>query len=184
MFYHDNEKLKVFANTRCGNTNMYHYFNIDVNKQKHFPSVYSNDLVIVLRNPLDRVVSATKGIAPEVVGMFPVSVLKKFLSTGHTAEFLTEWGVFYLHCKPYLSNIKDKPFRIIDFTQLSEYIPKQLDRQQSPVTNSRGYTDPKTVYVENKYFTLNDLETEYETYLELLKDREQISVAEWKEKTT
>ena len=37
---------------------------------------------------------------------------------------------------------------------------------------------------ENKYFTLNDLEIEYETYLELLKDREQISVDEWKEKTT
>jgi hypothetical protein len=38
--------------------------------------------------------------------------------------------------------------------------------------------------MENKYFTLNDLEIEYETYLELLEDREQISVDEWKEKTT
>ena len=38
--------------------------------------------------------------------------------------------------------------------------------------------------VENKYFTLTDLEIEYETYLALITSREQISVSEWKEKTS
>lgn len=182
MFYYDNGKLQVFANTRCGSTNMHHYFNIDVNKQKRFPSAYSEDLTIVIRNPLDRLVSATRGIP--MVPMIPISVLRNLLNTGHTSESMTEWGIFYVHCKPYFAVIKDKPFKIIDFNRLNEYIPRNTARQQSPTTNSSGYTDPKTVYVENQYFTLTDLEIEYETYLELLKDREQISVAEWKEKTT
>ncbi len=187
MLYHNNGKLQVFANTRCASTNMHHYFGISVVKQRDFPAEFSNNLVIVLRNPLDRLVSASTGI-PSISNMF--SSFKKDLSDTNGKEasdaVVEEYAVFLLHCFPYLRMIKDKQFRIIDFDRVEEYIPRrsEIGFFQSPTTYSSGYTDPKTVYVENKYFTLTDLEIEYETYLELLKDREQISVDEWKEKTT
>ena len=187
MLYHDNGKLQVFANTRCASTNMHHYFGISVVKQRDFPAEFSNNLVIVLRNPLDRLVSASTGI-PTVASLF--SSFKQDLSDANGKEasdaFVEEYTVFLLHCFPYLSRIKDEPFRIIDFYRIEDYIPRRKEKFlfQSPVTHSRDYTNPKEVYIENRYFSLADLETEYETYLELLKYREQISVDEWKEKTT
>jgi hypothetical protein len=182
MFYYNNGKLQIFANTRCGNTNMHHYFNLDVNSYKTFPTAFNNDLIIVLRNPLDRVASSVQGV-PEVLHL--MATLGPFFTSIYGEEFsLEEYAIFKLHCAPFLHRVKDRPFRIIDFNKLDEYIPRKENAFQSPVTNSSGYTDPKSVYVENQYFTLSDLEIEYETYLELLKDREQVSVTEWKEKTT
>ena len=182
MIYYNNGKLQIFANTRCGNTNMHHYFNLDVNSYKTFPTAFSDDLIIVLRNPLDRVVSSVKGI-PRI--LHTMATLGPFLKSIYGKEFnFEEYVVCKLHCAPFLHRAKNHNFRIIDFNKLDEYLPRKENAHQSPVTNSSGYTDPKSVYVENKYFTLNDLEIEYKTYLELLEDREQISVAEWKEKTT
>jgi hypothetical protein len=204
VFYHYNEKLQIFANTRCGNTNMHHYFDVDVeaatrtslehihfflnsdiNNNSLFPTIFSNELIVVLRNPLDRVISAINGVPKMTTLILPYRHnFEKELGREVSDKFLEDYAIFKLHCAPYLYLLKDKEFRIIDFTKLDEYIPRNTARQQSPVTNSSGYTDPKLVYVENPYFTLQDLETEYETYLALLTDREQISVAEWKEKTT
>ena len=182
MFYYNNGQLQIFANTRCGNTNMHHYFNLDVDSHKGLPTTFSNNLIIVLRNPLDRVVSSVKGI-PRV--LHSMTGLGTFLDSIYGNEVsLEEYAIFKLHCAPFFYRVKEHQFRIIDFNKLDEYIPREENAFQSPVTNSSGYTDPKSVYVENKYFTLNHLEIEYETYLELLKDREQISVTEWKEKTT
>ena len=204
MFHHDNGKLKVFANTRCGNTNMHHYFDIDVeaatrtslehvhyflnsdiNNNTLFPTIFSSDLVVVLRNPLDRVMSAISSVPKMTHLILPYKHnFEKELNSEVSDEFLEDYAIFKLHCAPYLYLLKDKAFRIIDFNKLDEYIPRNTARQQSPVTNSSGYTDPKSVYVENRYFTLSDLEIEYETYLALITSREQISVSEWKEKTT
>lgn len=184
MFYYNNGKLQIFANTRCGNTNMHHHFNLDVNSHKTFPTSFSNDLVVVLRNPLDRMESAVKGISnlEELMTDF-TNLVSRSIGKELTKEFITDWMVFYIHCNPYLHRVFEKPFRIIDFNRLGEYIPRKENAFQSPVTNSSRNTDPKSVYVENQYFTLEDLEREYELYLELLLAREQISVAEWKEKT-
>lgn len=185
MIYYDNGKLQIFANTRCGNTNMHHYFNLDVSSYQTFPTAFSNELIIVLRNPLDRMVSAVNGLTlARGTILFPISILKKVLSKEYTWEFLIELGIFDIHCKPYLSLIENNSFRIIDFNKLSEYIPRRSGFSQSPVTNSKGHTDPGSVYVENRYFSLSDLEKEYDVYCNLLRNREQISVAEWKEKTT
>ena len=182
MIYYNNGKLQIFANTRCGNTNMHHHFNLDTNSYKTFPTAFSDDLIIVLRNPLDRVVSSVKGIPPM---LWTMPALGSLLKSIYGKEFnFEEYVVFKMHCAPFLHRVKDRNFRIIDFDKLAEYVPRKENAFQSPVTNSSGHTEPKSVYVENKYFTLNDLEIEYETYLELLKNREQISVTEWKEKTT
>ena len=181
--FHDNGKLQIFANTRCSNTNMYHYFNLEIYSEHTFPTVFNDNLIIVLRNPLDRVASAIKS-AQQKPPNLNTEVLNKLLIKEITMESLLEFLTFGVHCNPFLYKIVDKPFRIIDFNKLSEYIPRKENAFQSPVTNSIGYTDPKSVYVENKYFTLTDLEIEYETYLALITSREQISVSEWKEKTS
>ena len=184
MFYHDNGKIQVFAHTRCGNTNMHHYFNIKFGTAHGFPLSFNDDLIIVLRNPLDRVVSAIKSVPQLSLEALPKYALKKVLANEITMEFLRKHVTFGVHCKPYLYEIEPKSFRIIDFYRLSEYLPRRTDLLQSPVTNSNGYTDPKSVYVENDNFSLADLEKEYDTYLSFLKDKEQISITEWKEKTT
>jgi hypothetical protein len=184
MFYHDNEKLKVFANTRCGSTNMRYYFKIDRGEQLDFPKEFSENLVIVLRNPIDRMISAVKG-APEMsLAALPKHALKKVLAKEITMEYLLDISVFKVHCYPYLHEISTEPFRIIDFNRLIEYIPRKSELLQSPTTNTNNYTDAREAYIENIHFSLSDLQKEYDAYLSLLKEREQISVAEWKEKTT
>jgi hypothetical protein len=164
---------------------MHHYFNINIDDQKYFPTSFCNDLIIVIRNPLDRMESATKGIpqlGKTLLGMS--KAVNAATGKEHSKEFIKDWMVFYIHCKPYFHRVSEKPFRIIDFNKLSDYIPRNITLHQSPTTYSSGNTDPKSVYVENRYFTLDDLEKEYDVYLSLLKEREQISVAEWKEKTS
>lgn len=186
MLYYTNDKISVFAHTRCAGTNMRHYFNVGLNELRQFPTQFSNDLIIVLRNPLDRVVSAVKGM-PEVMHLiapYEKINLEKVLGREVSMEDAEEIIVFGLHCRPYIKLIKDQPFKIIDFYHIHDYIPRRTDVVQSPNTYSNGHTDPKSVYVENSCFTLSDLEEEYSIYKSLLAEREQISIAEWKEKTS
>ena len=188
MFYYDNGKVCVLANTRCGNTNMYHYFGIKP-YSKSFDgfnawSTTTSKRVVVLRNPIDRMISAIKASADSTAPALSIEVLRKVLANEYTIESRIENSIFQVHCCPYLYEITNEPFSIIDFNRLSEYIPRKTDLHQSPTTNSNNYTDPKSSYVENRYFSLAELEKEYDTYLSLLKEREQISVEEWKEKTT
>lgn len=185
MFYYDNGKVCVFAATRCGNTNMYHYFGFKPYSKTvdDFSawSTSSSQRVVVLRNPIDRMISATKAVPEMLPGTtLPIDVIRN----KYAIEPYMEIAIFQAHCSPYLHKILNEPFRIINFSRLNEYIPRRTNLLQSPTTNSNNYTDPKSAYVENRYFSLAELEKEYEIYLSLLKEREQISVEEWKEKTT
>ena len=182
MFYHNNGKLRVSAETRCGSTSMEYYFN-----QGRDPDAttldFGLDLIVVLRNPLDRMASAVKGIQTKFIWDMPMlntPYYKEILKKNGRARF-KEYVIFQLHCSPFLDRYSNKEFRIIDFYKLKDYIP--VSPFGSPITNSSGYTDPKEVYVRNRYFTLEDLEQEYAAYQVLLNIKEQISIEEWKEKT-
>lgn len=187
MFYHNNGKLAVCAQTRCGSTSMENYFGFKYGGARVMkPELFDNNLILVLRNPLDRMASAVKGLTPAFVqNMFKQSprgeVTKRLreLSSDEAYKFV----VFRTHAMPYLSNIIHNDFRIIDFYKLGDYIPMHENISVSPITNSSGYTNPKEVYVENNYFKIDALESEYETYKQLLSTREQISVEEWQQKT-
>lgn len=87
------------------------------------------------------------------------------------------------HSAPYMNSIlTGVNFRIIDFYDLEQYIPRRSDRFQSPRTDSRidDTTKAEDVYVENEFYTLQQLQQELEIYKELMVTRERVSVEEWK----
>jgi hypothetical protein len=148
---------------------MFNYFGIDTKefgmqnwKQHHNP-------IIVLRNPLDRLVSSLP-----------------FFGMNSLPDQVRPEDAFINHSKPYLHIISAVNFRIIDFYDLEQYIPRNtVIRMQSLRTNTRcsPSTTAKDVYVENVGYTLQDLEREFGIYQELMTTREKITVEEWKELT-
>jgi hypothetical protein len=169
MFALCTRNYAVMANLRCGSTNMFNYFGIDTKefgmqnwKQHHNP-------IIVLRNPLDRLVSSLP-----------------FFGMNSLPDQVRPEDAFINHSKPYLHIISAVNFRIIDFYDLEQYIPRNtVIRMQSLRTNTRcsPSTTAKDVYVENVGYTLQDLEREFGIYQELMTTREKITVEEWKELT-
>ncbi len=147
--------------TRCGHTNMYNYFRI----KPHSGTEYTvrdwkehHNPIVVLRNPLDRVVSA-------------VSWVK------HTQD--TD-ALFVHHSLPYMNNmLVGCNFRIIDFYDLEQYIPRQ--GVQSYRTDSLA--EHADVYVENPEYTRRELEREVELYHDFMANKERLSIVEWRELT-
>lgn len=188
MFYYSNGKVTVLSQTRCGHTNMYHYFNIPVYSLRESQVSYSDDLVVVLRNPIDRMISAIEGLTPTLYMFTPDPIWFK-LDPFPDRNALLEHVVFASHCKPYLHTIADKPFRIIDFYKLEQYISRAKSDKffdnigQSPTTFTKGLTNPKESYVKNETFSVEELEQEYALYMHLMDTKEQISVEEWKRLT-
>lgn len=167
MFALCTRNCAVMANLRCGSTNMFNYFQEDTKVFGVRNWLGHHNPIIVLRNPLDRVVSSMP-----------------FLGMDLPTE--TGFAAFVRHTKPYLHMISAINFRIIDFYHLEQYIPrKDTIRVQSIRTDSRLHPTvvAKDVYVKNGGYTLEDLERCVDLYEELMSTRERISVEEWKELT-
>ena len=176
MFIHCNRSCAVMANLRCGSTNMFNYFKQETpNGFGMRDWMLHHNPILVLRNPIDRVVSSMP-----------------FLCNGPPKFRLEE---FARHSCPYLHKLKvdgdrytdfrDINFRIIDFYDLEQYIPRENTMQEQSVrTDTRHYpTTAVGIYVENSVYTLEDLERCVATYEELIVTRERISVEEWKNLT-
>ena len=161
MFIHCTNTFAIMTATRCGHTNMYNYFRI----KPHSGTEYTvrdwkehHNPIVVLRNPLDRVVSA-------------VSWVK------HTQD--TD-ALFVHHSLPYMNNmLVGCNFRIIDFYDLEQYIPRQ--GVQSYRTDSLA--EHADVYVENPEYTRRELEREVELYHDFMANKERLSIVEWRELT-
>ena len=164
MFIHCTDKVAIMAATRCGHTNMYNYFGVRAysgtgftwkNWKEHHNSI------VVLRNPLDRVVSALPWLN---------------LPAADTNFFVT-------HSAPYMNNMLiGCNFRIIDFYDLEQYIPRT--GLQSYRTNSNvGECTAEEVHVENTGYTLVELQREVEIYREFMTTKERVTPEEWKEMT-
>lgn len=162
MLIYDNGKCCVLTYTRCGHTNMCHYFRIEpynIPIENSLISTWhqSNNRIVVLRNPITRVLSAEM-MMPDLEDMF------------------------IQHSAPYMHLIKDYNFKIIDFEELSLFIPRRIELVQSVQTNTKmnnSYT-VDNCYVSNKGYSVNDLQEEYNTYLELMSSRQRLTVDEWK----
>lgn len=161
---------------------MYNYFGMPGYFPTHPELLPTNNTVIVIRNPIDRMISAVKGLTP-ILHVFRAHKEWHNTDSSTTQEQIREIAIFKTHCKPYLSTVINDEFRIIDFYKIGNYITRPIDRKQSPVTNTSGLTNPKEHYVENSVFSLADLEEEYDLYLQIMNTREQISVEEWKSLT-
>lgn len=173
MFIHCTDTCAIMAATRCGHTNMYHYFGIEEYSRDWSREMLSwknhHNSIVVLRNPLDRVVSA----------MLHYSLWRPN-NEGEREYF------FVYHSSPYMSRmLAGCNFRIIDFYDLDQYIPRRTDVFQSPVTYSRVDETAKVedVYVQNSDYTLEELQQEVDIYKKLMVSCERVSVEEWKELT-
>ena len=166
MFFLCAPEFAVMSNLRCGHTNMFNYFgenNIYLAGMPLFSSHHNP--IVVLRNPLDRVVSS-------------MPFLDSFDSKTES-----QLDAFVRHSRPYLHEIISIDFRIIDFYDLEQYIPR--DGEQSVRTDSRCFPSvtAEDVYVENSVYTLEELEREVEIYNNFMANKERVSVDEWKELT-
>ena len=169
MFILCSSKYAVLSTHRCGHTNMYHYFDLPpyvVTKFGIYDWKQHPNPIVVLRNPLDRVLSA-----------------QKFVNSSYIDNSESYDLVFANHSAPYMDSIlTGVNLRIIDFYALEEYIPRRKERSQSTRTDSRVDDTMKAedVYVENKFYTLQDLEREMEIYQDYMATKERVSVEEWK----
>lgn len=159
MLVYDNGRVCVLANTRCGHTSMYRYFGLK-------PYTVTTGIlqwyettslrVLVLRNPLDRWVSATK---------HRVNKPAKFTDD--------EW--FVRHGDPYLRDLVWSPNSIsyIDFYKLADYIPLSVG---TTITNSNHTATGELKRDPN-------LRSELVAYRMIRRYNKELSVAEWRELT-
>ena len=168
MFIYNNGKCAVMANLRCGSTNMFNYFERETNNFGLKGWLEHHNPIVVLRNPIDRVVSS----------------LAFFWRDEGTPEF--RLAEFARHSSPYLHDLTINNFRIIDFNILEQYIPrKDTVKIQSARTDTRchPFITAKDVYVPNPLYTLEDLERCVESYKDFIANKERVTVDEWKELT-
>jgi hypothetical protein len=117
LFIHDNGKVHVMSNTRCGHTSMRKYFGFmdlltpeEANWSKWINS--TSRRVLVLRNPVDRWKSA-----------------EVFMNKGWFEHLGPNNGMdrdtfLRIHREPFLINIsRYLNFEIIPFENLSDYLP-------------------------------------------------------------
>jgi hypothetical protein len=159
VLVYDNGRVCVLANTRCGHTSMYSYFGLEpytvTNSIDHWYNT-SSVRVLVLRNPLDRWVSATK---------HRVNKPAKFTDD--------EW--FVRHGDPYLRDLvwKYYTWSHIDFYKLGDYIPMSPGTAPTHSNYSAGLElrhDP-------------NLRSELVAYRLIRRYSKELSVAEWRELT-
>lgn len=202
VFIHCNRRYAIMAVTRCGHTNMYYFHGMEpyVNTGKFGIQDWRNhhNPVVVLRNPLDRVKSATY----LAVGKFTTfselrHQIANILNDGKSTTFenILEAHQQYLkfatstlcdHSQPYMTNVLvGVNFRIIDFYDLDQYVPRRQDVFQSLRTDSRveDCVTAKDVYVENVGYSLEELQHEVKLYNKFMATQERVSVEEWKEMT-
>jgi hypothetical protein len=201
MFVHDNGKITILANSRCGHQSMYEYFNIPIEvelQDKTEQWVSSNNRrVLVLRNPIERMWSGiglyelyvkpvlmmydatkAKGVdKKEAMNQFKFASL--FVDEESRHDRLQQI-IFSGHCSPYLTKLEtvNLDYEIIDFNELDQYVPLA---HRTNVTNCNNKT--LNNFIENDIFSREDMLEEHERYLKILSERPKLSPNEWKELT-
>lgn len=169
MFVYDNGKLNTLAVKKCGHTAMLYYFNNVVDSdQDNRISVWlfgSSPKVAVVRHPVERMHSAINWYRE----VSPTGRIK--LDPG---ELAIEEYIFNQHCRPYMKLIQNRDFRIINFEELIQYIPKVTFHDTK--TRNRNI-DP---FPTNRYFQKEDMLQEIEAYETILATKEVITPEEWK----
>lgn len=163
MFFHDNGKISVVCMPRCGHTSMTGYFNNDlyrdhVDDWHMLWSETKSRRVLVLRNPIDRWLSA-----------------KTFDINGHFRPGnWSEERWFQVHSEPYLVRLpKTFVFDIIPFENLGDYIP--VHPRTMPTYTSNVH--------HSKIEMTSEMREEYKAYKYFREHCRIISPDEWRELT-
>lgn len=169
MFIYDNNKVCVWASTRCGHTSMYGYFGF---AKAYVPTGFgpgdwlntSSRRVFVLRNPLDKFVSGKKFLESTANTDFFDLMNEDQIKTFHRVHTI---------CVEFKYLNKDIPFDIIPFENLNEYIPV-----------GKGTTPTYTSNVNQSDVDMNaEMEEMLKLYQYYRSNRNVISPEEWKELT-
>jgi hypothetical protein len=152
--------------------------------------------IVVLRNPLDRVKSATflaigKFIQDTSQYLYEIEndgKPKTFLHIGNVQRYSLNDAVRSLceHSLPYMNNnLVGVNFRVIDFNDLDQYIPRRNDRLQSFRVNAKSEEKftAEDLYVKNDEYSLEDLQQEVNLYEKYMISQERVTPEEWKEMT-
>ena len=213
MIYTIND-TRIMCETRCGHTSMLEYFGLE---RKHFSpgkkvwimnslqtgqhahlftSTPVKQLVIVLRNPYDRLLSAIKNtelLRDEQIKFEPISKKLRYRFT--LASFCHDYTLN--HSRPYLTvAVPDRwdgnPYiptnlKHIDFHRLNEYIPVGANTVTTnsningnyPAWSHEKTMDAMFAHKFSDYYTNQQLLTEYERYVDLMENTEELSVEDW-----
>ena len=164
MFVFCNGKLSILGPARCGSTSLYNYFNLEYN------SLDSKDIghwkwygefgmkkVLILRNPYDRVSSAFKIVdTAEKLGVDPTHF-------------------FAVHSCPYMWQLRELEFNIIDFYELNLYLDISNDTLTTNATKKSSFN-----YISNPIYSAEQLKQEYIDYEIILNSRHKMTVDQWK----
>jgi hypothetical protein len=164
MFVFCNSKISVLGPARCGSTSLYKYFNVEYNSLDNknvghwkWYGEFGMTKVVILRNPYDRVSSAFNIIGTaEKLGVDPVDF-------------------FAIHSCPYMWQLKELEFNIIDFYELDSY----LGVSENTITTNAPINSPFH-YVPNPMYSAKDLKQEYIDYETILNSRHKMTVDQWK----
>lgn len=204
MFIHCTDNYAILAVTRCGHTNMYYYHGMEAYANSETDRVHEwknhHNPIVVLRNPLDRLQSATSYAAQDMVlltkAMYRdvISIDAEGWKDSKTFMNMIDQGqqnckkslqALYEHSFPYMKNILvGVNFRIINFYDLDKYVPRRDELFQSRRTNSSvGDSTVEDVYVKGVGYTIEELQEEFDLYNKFMSTRERVSPEEWKELT-
>jgi len=204
---------RIMCQTRCGHTSMLEWLGLKRNdealqtgQQAHlFTSTPVKQLVIVLRNPYDRLLSAMRNTkiheARYKQNMEPISKKLKYQSgwfTQNSGRSVFQHGHEFTmeHARPFLkiavprnSNIGYAPggnphvpsnLKHINFYRLNEYMP--VGQNTVPTSKSDGlteYLDGQWNDGMSEYYSKEVMLNEHEAYLNLLNNTEEMTVEEW-----
>lgn len=159
MLVYDNGRVCVLANTRCGHTSMYRYFGLEPYTVNNSISQWYNTAsvrVLVLRNPLDRWLSAYSALA-----QVPPRISREQFMLDHSAPFL-QYLAWQSHSWHY-----------IDFYRLREYLPQS----HSPVVTHSVCAD-RSQFADDPVMM-----RELAAYKLFKRHCKELSVGEWRELT-
>ena len=185
MIYNINNN-SIMSQTRCGHTSMREWFGLEPNdrairsgQQTHLWFMRSpqyTQLIIVLRNPYDRLISAIKNSKihednPREHGL--VYLDGKGTDVGSAYEYTMG------HSTPYLANMLStsampRNLKHIDFYRLNEYIPVGGG---TIITNTSGLTEYTDVM--SNYYSNEVMHTEYTAYTTIKQNSTELTPAGW-----
>ena len=122
MLIHDNGRVCVMVNTRCGHTSTNHYFGLTPYVHSYGIELWyntSSHRTMVLRNPLDRMLSAQR--------------LNTRRFELNRSQAMSEREFMDRHCAPYLYSLAWhwKSWSYIPFEHLDNYIPRQASEHRT-----------------------------------------------------